>query len=119
MTHMTRALGIGILVIGMLAARVDAGRIGGPMLDGGTLAPGQIVSFNVPFAAGAPASIAVMGNGAGNVDLYVFDGDGNVTTGSGAFERRVAIVNVYRAGYFRVELRNTGTVPSTVVVGTN
>ncbi len=118
-THVTRAFGVALLLIGALAARADAGRIGGPLLDNGTLMPGQTVAFNVPFADGVQASIYVMGNGAGNVDLYIFDGDGHVVTGVGAFERRAAVMNVYRAGYFRVELRNTGVVPSNVIVGTN
>ncbi len=120
MNRFTRILYLGVLALAALASpRAEAGRIGGPASEVGTLAPGQTASFYVPFAAGVPASVAVMGNGAGNVELAIFDGDGNVTIGVGAYERRVATVNVYRAGYFRVVLRNTGVVSSTVIVGTN
>ena len=120
MNRFTRILCVGVLALTALAPqRAEAGRIGGPMVDVGTIAPGQTVTYDVPFAGGMPASVAVMGNGAGNVELYIFDADGHVVQGDGEFERRVATMNVYRAGYFRVVLRNTGAVASTVTVGTN
>jgi len=120
MNSFTRILCIGVLALAAVATqRAEAGRVGGPVVDNVTLAPGQIISFNVQFAAGATASMAVMGNGAGNVELYIFDGDGHAIRGGGAFERRVATMNVYRTGYFRVEVRNTGAVATTLTVGTN
>jgi hypothetical protein len=97
----------------------NTGRIGGPAAEFGTVPVGQSVYFTIPFEERAQATVAVMGNGPGNVELYIYDADGNVTEGGGMAERRSATINVYRAGYFRVELRNTGTVPSMVLVGTN
>src|SRR5262249_27404743 len=118
MSHFARTLAV-LVAAAVATTHAEAGRIGGPMSDVGTIDPGQTVWFDVPFAAGVPASVAVMGYGTGNVELRIYDGDGNVVQGRGAFERRTATVNVYRAGYFRVELRNTGSVPSSVVFGTN
>ncbi|MFO0845125.1 MAG: hypothetical protein U0797_22515 [Gemmataceae bacterium] len=108
-----------LVALGTATRLAQAGRIGGPMADFGTVPAGRSIFFDIPFAEGAPAAIAVMGNGPGNVELYVYDGDGNVTVGTGMAERRVATVNVYRSGVFRVELRNTGAVDSNVLIGTN
>jgi hypothetical protein len=121
MTRHTRALAVAALALAVIGStgRAYAGRIGGPAAEFGTVPAGQSVFFTIPFEERAQATVAVMGNGPGNVDLYIYDADGNVTEGGGMAERRSATVNVYRAGYFRVELRNTGTVPSTVLVGTN
>jgi hypothetical protein len=116
----TRVLSLAALAVALLVPqRAEAGRIGGPAWGILDLAPGQTVSYDVPFAANEQANIAVMGNGPGNVELAVFDSDGHVTRGSGMNERRVAVVNVYRPGYFRVVISNTGAVSSTVLVGTN
>jgi hypothetical protein len=117
-----QALAIAVLALAALGAAAQmahAGRIGGAMVEFGTVPAGRSIFFDIPFAERAPAAIAVMGNGAGNVELYVYDGDGNVTVGSGMAERRVATVNVYRSGVFRVELRNTGNIDCNVMVGTN
>ena len=120
MKHFTRLLVLASLAVAFSSApRAEAGRVGGAAVDFGTLAPGETYAFDVPFEAGVPASVAVMGTGPSNVELLIYDGDGNVTVGAGTFERRVAVVNVYRAGYFRVVLQNTGALPATVLVGTN
>jgi hypothetical protein len=118
----TRILVIAALTLAALGAtsqRARAERIGGPMADVGTIQPGQSVYFDIPFRGWTPASVAVMGNGPGNVELYMYDGFGNVAVGGGSFERRTLTVNVQRGGFFRVEVRNTGAVPSNVVFGTN
>jgi hypothetical protein len=101
------------------APLAQAGRLGGPAVEYGMVPAGRSVFFDIPFVAREPATVAVMGNGPGNVDLYIYDGDGNVTVGSGMAERRSATFNVYRTGLFRVELRNTGLIDSFVLVGTN
>ena len=96
-----------------------AGRLGGPATDTVTLAPFETRTVYVPFAAGEPAVISVGGPSATNVELLVYDGDGNVTGTDVVRGRKVAVVNVYRTGLFRVELRNIGPLRSTVRVRTN
>jgi hypothetical protein len=119
MNRFTRILCIGVLAFAVLALpRAEAGRIGGPMTDGGIIQPGQSVFFDVPFAAGTPAIVTLVTQAPPTIELYVSDADGHVTQGRGRFQR-VAVLNVYRAGTFRVELHNFGPVASTVVVGTN
>lgn len=117
MTRIIPALCLALVLA--VAPRAEAGRIGGPAAEAGVLQPGQSVVFDIAFAAGQLGNVTVMGNGASTVELAVYDGDGNVLYGSGAFERRVATFDVTRAGFFRVEVVNTGSLPSILLVGTN
>jgi hypothetical protein len=51
--------------------------------------------------------------------LYVYDADGHVTIGAGSWDRKTANLNVYRAGVFRVEVRNLGASNDTFMLTTN
>jgi hypothetical protein len=97
----------------------EAGRLGGPASDSGTVAANQSVFFDVAFAAGEPAIVTVVGSGNSTLDLFVYDADGNVTPGAGGGDRKTAVVDVYRAGTFRVEIRNLGPSMNSFVVRTN
>lgn len=105
----------GVLLSGQAA---NAGRLGGPAQEVGTIAPYQSVYFDIPFTLG-PAVVSVAGNGPTNLGLYLYDGDGNVAVGSGLGNRQTVSMRVYRAGTFRVEIQNPGPIPAEVVVGTN
>jgi hypothetical protein len=99
--------------------KAEAGRIGGPASQIVAIPASQSLYYDVSFTADSPAIVSVIGGGLTNVDLYVYDGDGNVTRGAGIADRKTAVIAVYRAGSFRIELRNMSLVPSTVVVSTN
>jgi hypothetical protein len=118
-THILAATILGVAMLTLGGQNADAGRIGGPATDIATVPTSQSIYFDVPFAAGSPAVVSITGGGTTNVDLYVYDADGNVTQGVGFGDRKAAVIGVYRTGYFRVEVRNTGLVPSTVVISTN
>jgi len=118
-THILAATVLGAAMLALGGQRADAGRIGGPATDIVTVPPSQSSYFDVAFAAGSPAVVAITGGGTTNVDLFVHDADGNVTQGVGFGDRKAAAIGVYRTGYFRIEIRNNGLVPSTVAVGTN
>jgi len=96
-----------------------AGRVGGPASEMVTLPAVQSAYFDVAFTADAPAVVTIAGSGTTDVDLYVYDDDGHVTPGVGFGDRKTAALAVYRAGFFRIEVRNLGPVANTVVVGTN
>lgn len=121
MKRFSRILAVAVLAAVTLALsspRADAGRIGGPASATTTLAAYQSESVDVPFAAGEPAVVTV-GDGATNVDLFIYDADGNLAVGVGSGDRKTATMSVYRPGFFRVEVRNLGPAANTVVVSTN
>lgn len=115
----SRILLIAALTLAIASGHAEAGRLGGPITDSALVMPGQSLYFDVSFVAGFPAEVAIASQYSDAVELYVYDGDGNVTRGVGLMGRRLATIDVYRTGPFRVELRNTGYLASTVVVQTN
>src|SRR5437879_5537562 len=122
MKSFTRIFGVAALALAatlMSGQKVEAGRIGGPAAVTVTLAPYQVESVDVPFAGDLPAVVTVDGPGAINVELYVRDGDGNVTQPVLVNGRKTVIINVYREGLFRVEVRNVTPRESTITVSTN
>ena len=110
-----------ILTAVLVASSQDAaaGRVGGPMSMVTTVPAFQSQFFDIPFAANDPAVVSISGEGKAIVYLMLYDGDGHVAMGSGDFDRRTASLDVYRSGTFRVELRNTSSFASTVVLSTN
>jgi len=120
MKNFTRTLCVGVLAFAAFAIpHAEAERIGGPTTDSAIVQPGQSVYYNVPFAAGTQAIVSIISQGPPTVELYLYDADGHVTQGIGRFGRRVATMDVYRTGTFRVEVRNLGTVATPVVLATN
>jgi hypothetical protein len=99
--------------------KVTAGRIGGPMSTVATAPGGQSVFFTVSFAAGEPAIVTVVGNGRSVLNLMIYDTDGHVAIGAGGNDRKTARMDVYRAGVFRVEVRNISIYDDTFTLMTN
>jgi hypothetical protein len=97
---------------------VMAGRIGGPLSTVSTAPGGTSVFYDVSFAEG-PAIVTIRGDGNSLLILYVYDADGHVTIGAGSWDRKTANLNVYRAGVFRVEVRNLGASNDTFMLTTN
>jgi hypothetical protein len=98
--------------------RADAGRREGPTTTLGSVPGQQSVSYTMTLLEGE-AVIGVQGNGYGNLDLVVADSDGNVTVGRGSSDRKIATVDVYRAGTFRIVVRNRAQWPNDFRLLTN
>jgi hypothetical protein len=99
----------------------QAGRVGGPLDMVATVPIGQSVFFEIPFGADDQAIVTVIGDGRSVLHLLLYDFDGHVaanTTTSGG-DRRTVSMSVYRAGTFRVEVRNMGVQADTFVLRTN
>jgi hypothetical protein len=88
--------------------KADAGRMGGPAWESGSVPPHRSVFYTMPFVAGEPANLTVIGDGNSPLEVFVYDADGHVTRGGGFGDQKGATVNVYRSGMFRVEVRNLG-----------
>ena len=112
-----------VLVVGTILAAsfqpADAGRFGGRGSFSAMLYPGEFATFDVLFGWGNPAIVTAHSLGKSDLELLVYDGDGNVWRGVGPWGRREARINVYRTGTFRIEVRNLGADVSNFVVRTN
>ena len=114
---------LGALIVGTILATsfqpVDAGRMGGRGTFHAMLFPSEIASFDVALAWGDPGVVTAYTLGRSDLELVVYDGDGNVWVGSGLWGRRATRINVYRTGTFRIEIRNVGAEACNFVVHTN
>ena len=64
--------------------------------------------YDITLVADAPTNFKLIGNGSAAMQLIVYDADGHVFVADGYLDRRYLTINVYRAGRFRVEVRNLG-----------
>jgi hypothetical protein len=113
---------VAIAIALMLAAatpNANAGRVGGPMNTVGTAPAGLSVFYDVSLDTNGPTVITLTGNGAAYLHLLVYDSDGHVMTGNGGTDRRTLSIDVYRAGSFRIEVRNIGIRDNTFTLTTN
>jgi hypothetical protein len=111
---------LGALMIGtMVAASSQPTYAGGRGSLHALVYPNESATFVVVFPWGQP--VFVSGHTLGNADLelFVYDGDGNVWQGVGPWGRRVTRINVSRTGTFRIEVRNVGGEPCHFAVRTN
>lgn len=109
MKRSTKLVGIVLLAILMLAYAnpvADAGRVGGSWSTITRVPGGTSVFFDIPFAAGGQASVSIVGDGVSALQLLMYDSDGHTSVASGTLGRLTVAMNVYRAGVFRVEVRN-------------
>lgn len=110
---------VGMAAVLVSSSKVSAERIGGPFYTLGTIPAYQSVFFDIPFYAGRPAAVAVAGQQGINLELVIYEGDGNILAGSGSRESKTALWKVYRAGIFRIEIRNNAPVANTIEILTN
>jgi hypothetical protein len=102
-----------------LGSPVDAGRFGGPASSVAIAPAFQSVFVDIPFNAGQPAIVQVVGSGTTALDVLLYDGDGNVATSTGFGDRKTVSMAVYRTGIFRLEVRNLGPLANACIISTN
>jgi hypothetical protein len=79
MEGMTMKRALAILAILAVAGSVSwAGAIPGPKRSQSVIRPGGVDEYKVVFRAGELASVAVIGDGDTDLDLYVYDENGNL-----------------------------------------
>jgi len=98
---------------------VTAGRTDGPLTTVSTVPADTSVFYDIHFAAGEPAIVTMTGSGTSMMFVMIHDFDGHVAVGRGTFDRKTASMDVYRAGVFRVEVRNVGSRNNTFTLTTN
>jgi hypothetical protein len=118
-TRTATALVLVTVLLVSLGQTANAGRIGGAVSGITTLGAYQTTFFDIPFFANETAIIAVAGNGRTRLDLYVYDGVNNGWPVIGVGDQKSVAIDVTRAGYFRVVVRNLGPAPNTFILSTN
>jgi hypothetical protein len=72
------------------------------------------------YVGGQMARLALVGNGATDLDIYVYDRFGNlVTSGTGFTDREVVSFFPLVTGNYRIEIVNRGGVFNTFALATN
>jgi hypothetical protein len=100
-------------------SRAEAGRIGGPATAMVFVPAFDSLYVDAPFAADQLAMVTIAGDGNGDLELFLYDADGHVSTSTGFGDRKLAMMRVYRSGFFVVEIRNRGPWASAVLVTMN
>jgi len=109
-----------VLTLFVLAnGAATAGRVGGPLTTVGMVPSGESVYYDVSFTAGEQAIVNVQSNGRGILYVLLHDTDGHIATGVGSIAAKTVIMDVYRTGVFRVEVRNTGLTDAAFRLTTN
>ncbi len=119
LTHILGAAVVGFASLMLSVPSADAGRLGGPMTETLIVPARQSIYYDVTFVAGEQAVVTIAGNGASNLELFVYDADGHIIVGAGAFDQKTARIDVYRTGSFRIEVRNFGPLDNTAVLTMN
>jgi hypothetical protein len=101
------------------AMRANAGRTGGPLSIVLTAPGATSMFYDIPFNGGERAVVSVVGDGTSALHVILYDADGHAAIGNQAGDRQTVAMDVYRAGMFRLEMRNLGTQPNVFLLTTN
>jgi hypothetical protein len=103
-----------------LASNAFAGDPSGPNYGTGRVDARSTNIYNVPFEGGAPALFTVRGDGDTDLDLYVYDENGNLICSDTDYtDQLVCSWSPRWTGMFRIEVRNLGNVYNRYQVRTN
>ena len=119
MKKITTVLFVALVVLGSLpvfAASTSASAMGSLILPNMSTRGGyyrvyarDTDQFTIYLARGHN-DIVVTGDGSTDLDLYVYDGDGDRFDSAGNSDDEKVCLNVNRAGYFTVRIVNRGTI---------
>lgn len=111
---------------GVLLALIDdvnsnvRGAVGGPKYAYGTVSAGGTDWYTVAFRAGELAIVTVIGDGDTDLDLYVYDANGNLIDSDTDYTDNCVCTWTPRwTGNFRIKIVNRGRVYNRYVLRTN
>lgn len=109
-----------VAVTTLAAPAALAGRVKGPV-QGTTTVQGQHTDiYHDVFRGGEQAVVSIVGDGASDLDLYVFDAAGNlIGKDEDDNDRCVVTFTPPATGMFRIEVRNLGEAPNEYEVSSN
>ena len=116
---MTRAIALLTLMAATTSA-VRAGSIGGPKITREIVLPESTDSYVIAFRADDLAAVVVSGDGGTDLDLYVYDGNGNLIAKDDDETDDCAVRWSPRwTGKFRIRVVNRGSLPNKYTIASN
>lgn len=122
LTQDANALALADKVEAKLSAQNDTARgaVNGPKYDYGTVYANSYVYYDIRFRAHEVAEVAVSGDGDTDLDLYVYDENGNLITSDTDYTDDCYVRFTPRwTGLFRLKIVNRGGVYNNYVLVTN
>jgi hypothetical protein len=111
---------VAVLAVLAGAALAEAGRVPGPGRDVATVQAFGKVTYYDTFRGGDLAVIYLDGDGATDLDIYVYDENNNlVAWGTGPSDIETVSFRPRWTGRFRIEIRNLGSTWNRYVMRTN
>ena len=99
---------------------VEAGRVPGPGKDLKIVQARSTVTYHETFRANELAVVSIVGNGATDLDIYVYDENGNfITAATGLTDVETVTFTPAWTGVFRIEVRNLGSTWNQCALATN
>lgn len=96
------------------------GAVGGPKLANGVVYGNCYVTYDVQFYGGQLAEVALSGNGATDLDLYVYDENGNLIISDTDYTDNCYVRFSPRwTGWFRLKIVNRGAYANYYTIVTN
>lgn len=111
---------------GVLLALIDdvnsnvRGAVGGPKYALSRVGAGGTDVYHISFRTGEPAIVTISGDGDTDLDLYIFDNDGNLVDSDTDYsDDCVCAWTPIWTGQFTIRIRNRGRVYNSYVIHTN
>ena len=103
-----------------IAAPALAGSVSGPQVASTQVLAQSTDSFAATFRGGESTTVAISGDGDTDLDLYVYDENGNlVASDLGSSDQAVVTFTPAWTGGFRIEVKNRGYVYNEYVLITD
>lgn len=104
----------------LIEKQTERGTVGGPHEHPFVLDPDQIEIIEEDFTGGAPAEILVASDGGADIDLHVFDENGNsICIEEGSADTEYCSFRAVWTGRFTIQISNLGPSTSQVVLYLN
>lgn len=102
------------------AAGETRGRVGGPVRHADRVNARSTDTYTIRFRGGEPALVIVSGDGDTDLDLYVYDENGNfIASDTDSSDDCVVTFNPRWTGPFKIKIKNYGNVYNNYVLVTN
>jgi hypothetical protein len=100
-----------VLLLGATSAASFASPVRGPLSDTARCPANRTIFYNEVFRGGENATVSIVGDGDTDLDLYVYDANGNlIARAVGLSDRETISFFPFQTGTFRIEVRNLGNV---------
>lgn len=117
---MVRNFLIAAVTAGLFSAAADAGATGGPKYSNDVVRAHSTDSYTIYFHGGELARVAVRGDGDTDLDLYIYDENGNlIARDTGRTDYCVVRFRPRWTGRFTVRIKNLGRVYNRYRLETN